>query len=154
MKLRLILALASVPLMAFNCAPSPNLNVTVRSETASTHAGAVYVRVDKSQFQKITTIVQEFASRFSATRSSECSPDWWWNRPPDGPCAFFSNGQHEGIMIEVFYDPSPERFRIVLIKDARPFGRYSISQVEDAFNQLVVERLRRQYGDKSVRLDH
>ena len=152
-KLRLILVLIAVPLAGFSCAPSPNFNLIVRPETASPEPGAVLIAVDKSQYEKIEAVVQEFASKFSAKRSAECSPRWWWNRPAEGPCAFFSNNQHEGIMIEVFYDSSPGAFRIVLVKDVRVFGRFATHDVEKAFNQIVVERLRVQYGEKSVQVD-
>jgi hypothetical protein len=127
--------------------------MTIRPDKASTEPGAVSIIVDESQFEKIEATVQEFASKFSASKSSRCSESWWWNRPPESPCAFFSNNQHEGIMVEVFYEPLPKTFRIVLVKDAKVFGRFSTREVEDAFNQQVVERLRLQYGEKSVRID-
>lgn len=152
-KLRLTLVLIAVPLAAFSCAPSPNFNLTVRPDTASPEPGAVLIAVDKSQYEKIEAAVQEFASKFSANKSAECSPSWWWNRPAEGPCAFFSNNQHEGIMIEVFYDSSRGAFRIVLVKEVRVFGRFSTHEIEEAFNQLIVERLRAQYGEKSVQVD-
>ena len=152
-KLRLILVLFAAPLVGFTCAPSPNLNLTVRPDTAAPKTGVALIAVDKSQYVKIESVVQEFASKFSANKSTKCSPSWWWNRREESPCAFFSNNQHEGIMIEVFYDSLHGEFRIVLVKDVRVFGRFSTHEVEEAFNQLIVERFRLQYGEKSVQVD-
>jgi hypothetical protein len=128
-KIRLILVLSAVPLSAFLCVPSPNFDLTIHLDKASPEPGTVLIPVDKSQYEKIEAIVQEFASKFSEIKSAECSPNWWWNRPEEGPCAFFSNNQHEGIIIKVFYDSPLGAFRIILVKGVRVFGRFSTHEI-------------------------
>ncbi|MCE9640017.1 MAG: hypothetical protein K8S22_07705 [Betaproteobacteria bacterium] len=88
-----------------------------------------------------------FAKVFSLIRDDICM---FHGQAPGAPdrCSSFGNFGDEGIRLDVHYSSESQVTAVVLVKEARVFGKYSKGEVQEAFERLVASPLTAEFGSR------
>jgi len=140
---RALIALAVLPLTAFFCVPSPLIQVSAMPDSI-----AGKLNVSDAVFERAKSLSAPFAATFDL-KSDRC---YGWYEARDDECFSYRNFADEGIILTVAKRRKEHDAVLVLVKEARLFGKFSKGQVRDQFHQLIVAPLVREFGAHAIQV--
>ena len=147
---RTFILLCLVPLMAFQCVPSPLIRASVTPNDPASEV-ASRIALDEQAHGRAGELAKSFASHFDLTLGS--CPLGWQGILWEDECTAYSRMRDEGIMLLISHSPKRRRSSVVLIKEARFFGTFTKHEAEEQLRRLVLAPLVNEFGEQNVKIE-
>lgn len=139
---RAVITLLALPLCAFYCYPSPSNTLLIRPPKEQNSISS-YPESDEGKAVLIK--LRMFAKQFDLAET-DCRGSW-----PSfhgaAPCYAFTRFRDEGIGLYFTADLDKNFWKVLLVKESRVFGAYSVRDVEANFDVLVEKPIVQALGE-------